>query len=80
MNSSTSPSKLSVSPSRTHGHRWDIRYIWRLEFAPPSCCFFGLKTYRALVTFQKANGLPATGFFGPLTRAAIAGMSTSAAQ
>jgi peptidoglycan hydrolase-like protein with peptidoglycan-binding domain len=39
--------------------------------------FFGMKTYNALVKFQDANGLPATGYFGPLTRAAIAGMSTT---
>jgi hypothetical protein len=28
---------------------------------------FGLRTYRALVKLQAAHGLPATGFFGPLT-------------
>lgn len=33
--------------------------------------FFGMKTYQALETFQKTNGLPATGYFGPLTRALI---------
>ena len=33
--------------------------------------FFGAGTYRALVKFQKANGLPSTGYFGPLTRALI---------
>ena len=38
---------------------------------------FGLHTYAALIKFQEAHGLPATGFFGPLTRAAIAGMSTT---
>lgn len=32
---------------------------------------FGLKTYQALIRFQEANDLPATGFFGPLTREAI---------
>lgn len=32
---------------------------------------FGLRTYRALVRFQAAHGLPATGFFGPLTRGII---------
>ncbi len=32
---------------------------------------FGLRTYRAVVKFQLAEGLPATGFFGPLTRAAL---------
>lgn len=41
---------------------------------------FGLATQYQLAQFQKANGLPATGFFGPLTRAAIAGMSTTTAQ
>ena len=29
---------------------------------------FGLRTYRALAHYQKAHGLPTTGFFGPLTR------------
>jgi peptidoglycan hydrolase-like protein with peptidoglycan-binding domain len=29
---------------------------------------FGLLTYRALQKFQKSVGLPATGFFGPMTR------------
>ncbi|HUD03020.1 MAG TPA: peptidoglycan-binding protein [Candidatus Paceibacterota bacterium] len=33
---------------------------------------FGLHTYQALVAFQSANGLPATGYLGPLTRALIA--------
>ena len=32
---------------------------------------FGLHTYHALVQFQNAHGLLATGFFGPLTRADI---------
>jgi hypothetical protein len=32
---------------------------------------FGLHTYRALVQFQSAHGLPATGFLGPLTRGVI---------
>jgi putative peptidoglycan binding protein len=30
--------------------------------------FFGMKTYQALIKFQAANHLPATGYFGPLTR------------
>lgn len=30
---------------------------------------FGLRTYRALVAFQRAHGLPATGYWGPMTRA-----------
>lgn len=33
---------------------------------------FGSLTFRALQEYQKAVGLPATGYFGPLTRAAIA--------
>jgi len=37
--------------------------------------FFGLATYRALVAYQAANDLPATGFFGPQTRALISGSS-----
>ena len=32
---------------------------------------FGLHTYRTLVDFQSAYGLPVTGYFGPLTRAFI---------
>jgi peptidoglycan hydrolase-like protein with peptidoglycan-binding domain len=32
---------------------------------------FGPQTYRALTKFQAAHGLPVSGFFGPLTRAAI---------
>jgi DNA-binding beta-propeller fold protein YncE len=31
--------------------------------------FFGVLTYRALKEFQKSVGIPATGYFGPLTRA-----------
>jgi hypothetical protein len=39
---------------------------------------FGLHTYQTLVEFQASHGLPATGFFGPLTRAFInSGFSTS---
>lgn len=41
---------------------------------------FGLYTYAALIKFQEAHGLPATGFFGPLTRAAIANMSITTTQ
>ncbi len=33
--------------------------------------YFGRKTYRALVRYQKSKGLPATGWFGPMTRASI---------
>ncbi|MFZ1075405.1 MAG: peptidoglycan-binding domain-containing protein [Minisyncoccia bacterium] len=33
--------------------------------------YFGTKLYAALVKFQKSNGLPATGYFGPLTRAVV---------
>jgi hypothetical protein len=36
---------------------------------------FGIHTYRALIEFQSAHGLPATGFLGPLTRAIINGLS-----
>jgi hypothetical protein len=32
---------------------------------------FGLRTYRALIQFQSARGLPATGFLGPMTRGTI---------
>ena len=32
---------------------------------------FGTNTYRAVIKFQKSNGLPATGYLGPLTRALI---------
>ncbi|MBV9159622.1 MAG: IPT/TIG domain-containing protein [Candidatus Kaiserbacteria bacterium] len=32
---------------------------------------FGPMTLRALIAFQRANGVPQTGFFGPLTRAAL---------
>jgi hypothetical protein len=34
---------------------------------------FGIKTYQALEKYQKSIGLPATGWFGPMTRAAMAG-------
>jgi peptidoglycan hydrolase-like protein with peptidoglycan-binding domain len=30
--------------------------------------YFGMRTYRALLLFQKNIGLPATGFLGPQTR------------
>ena len=32
---------------------------------------FGSATKAALIKFQKANGLPATGWFGPMTRRII---------
>jgi peptidoglycan hydrolase-like protein with peptidoglycan-binding domain len=38
---------------------------------------FGLLTYAALIKFQSANNLPATGFFGPLTREIMSATSTS---
>jgi peptidoglycan hydrolase-like protein with peptidoglycan-binding domain len=37
---------------------------------------FGLHTYAALVKFQFANNLSATGFFGPLTREMLSATST----
>jgi peptidoglycan hydrolase-like protein with peptidoglycan-binding domain len=36
---------------------------------------FGPRTYQALKQFQSAHGLPATGYLGPLTRAAIAAIA-----
>lgn len=33
--------------------------------------YFGNLTKQALTTFQKANGLPATGYCGPMTRSVI---------
>lgn len=36
---------------------------------------FGLATYRALIRFQSAHGLPTTGYFGPLTRNFITTMT-----
>lgn len=33
--------------------------------------YFGMLTFRALVRFQAARGLPATGYFGPLTKKLI---------
>lgn len=36
--------------------------------------YFGTATFNALVRFQRNIGLPATGYCGPLTRKAIAGM------
>jgi hypothetical protein len=41
---------------------------------------FGPHTLRALTKFQSAHGLPATGFFGPLTRAKIAELTTAASS
>jgi peptidoglycan hydrolase-like protein with peptidoglycan-binding domain len=38
---------------------------------------FGLHTYAALIKFQEANNLPATGYFGPLTRALLGSMTAS---
>ncbi|OYV26997.1 MAG: hypothetical protein B7W98_02750 [Parcubacteria group bacterium 20-58-5] len=35
--------------------------------------YFGLATYRTLVKFQAAHNLPASGYFGPLTKKAIQG-------
>jgi len=38
---------------------------------------FGLRTYRALVSYQEVHNLPATGFFGPLTRATVTAISSA---
>ena len=40
---------------------------------------FGPHTYHALINFQAAHDLPQTGYFGPLTRAAIASTGASSA-
>jgi murein L,D-transpeptidase YcbB/YkuD len=39
--------------------------------------YFGPKTREAIMNFQKAKGLPATGFFGPITRNALRGHFSS---
>ena len=36
--------------------------------------YFGVKTYQALIKFQKSVGLPATGWLGPSTRAKISSL------
>ena len=41
--------------------------------------FFGAKTAAALMKLQGANGLPTTGFFGPLTRALLTQTGAAAA-
>jgi peptidoglycan hydrolase-like protein with peptidoglycan-binding domain len=33
--------------------------------------YFGPETFAAVKAFQKANGLPVTGYVGPLTRAIL---------
>jgi Putative peptidoglycan binding domain len=38
---------------------------------------FGTHTYQALIKFQQSKNLPQTGYLGPLTRAALASMSTT---
>jgi peptidoglycan hydrolase-like protein with peptidoglycan-binding domain len=38
---------------------------------PTSTGYFGPITFAAVQAFQRANGIPATGFVGPLTRAAL---------
>ncbi len=37
----------------------------------PTTPYFGNETKLALIKFQRANGIPLTGYFGPLTRAAV---------
>ena len=44
---------------------------------PAPTGYFGQKTYLALEAWQGSVGLPQTGFFGPMSRAAIAGNSVS---
>lgn len=36
--------------------------------------YFGLKTFNTLKSFQAANGIPATGYLGPITRAKVNSM------
>lgn len=40
--------------------------------------YFGSQTRAALIKFQNANGIPGTGFFGPLTRSKISGNNPGA--
>jgi peptidoglycan hydrolase-like protein with peptidoglycan-binding domain len=42
--------------------------------------YFGSATQKALATFQAANGLPSTGYFGPMTRKLIDSAATTTAQ
>jgi hypothetical protein len=38
---------------------------------------FGVNTYRALIKYQRSQGLPQTGYIGPLTRAALGSAPSS---
>jgi hypothetical protein len=54
---------LAQSGNGSPGHETDI---------------FGPHTYRALQKFQASHGLPQTGYFGPLTRAAVNSLASPA--
>ena len=54
--------------------QWDLAYLGRLNRSAVLLGDgqFGPRTLAALRSFQAANGVPATGFYGPLTAAALA--------
>jgi hypothetical protein len=48
----------------------DVKALQQLLNVTPTG-YFGVKTYQALIKYQKSTGLPVTGWFGPMTREAV---------
>lgn len=61
------------------GEVFELQYILQVRGYLPSdhalTNYFGAKTQAAVMAFQRARGISATGFVGPLTRAALNGDS-----
>jgi hypothetical protein len=71
-NLSTGSRGLAVSDLQTWliAHGYDIPAI---SSGAAAKGFFGLQTQRAVMYYQRGQGIPPTGFFGPLTRASLNG-------
>jgi len=55
----------------------DVIYLQRFLGITPETGYFGSETKMAVIGFQAANGIPTTGFVGPLTRAALNSMNVA---
>lgn len=66
------------------GEVFELQYVLQAQGYLPAdhvpTNYFGIKTRSAVMAYQRAKNLPATGFVGPLTRAALNGEAPGSSQ